>query len=502
MNGNALPPIQAWKRDTMISAVQNRYDKLFDATFGRLGIAGLWDRFDRTILSSRQMLVRTDIVIALLLGLTGMLASIWAFSQTGRVPELHTIADLWMTADAPRYAENMVTTTDTTHHRTSVHPLFSILLFPFGTLLTALGADSLTAAKVLVVAAMAANVTMFSLTIRLLGLPRPLVGIFSLLFIASSAFMHWSGIVESYPFSCLSILVALFMMFRVNKAHWGWWVLVNVLTLGILITNWIFALIAMAVRLNLKQFVAITVSSFALVVCLAVIQNAIFEKAVLFFNPHTLTRETQYFQTSLEAEGLYHEGWRPSANLRSIYVTTVVGMPAYVVPEKFQRITTSNQNSTFPEGEITPPIAAAAWVLLFLMGVWGAVRRQEIRLPMIGISLMLLFQSALHAIYGEVTSLYALNFLPLVVIVAACAWFAPLRQASVALACTVIVFGGMNNERRLQQYTDLAGCMAEIELVQRLQTWEIAKDEFLLEPEEYEALKVDLHGLCNTKTPS
>lgn len=486
----------------MISIVQISFDKVFDATLGKLGIARLWDGIDRGAPSSRPMIERADTLLAIGLGLAGLAASIWGFAFTNQVPELHTIADLWMTADAPRYAENMIATNETTHHRTSVHPLFSILLYPFGTTLTALGVDQLIAAKALVAVTMGANVAMFSLTIRLLGLPRLVIVIFSALFMASAAFMLWSGIVESYPFSCFSILLALFMMLRVREAHWSWWVLVNVLTLGILITNWMFALIAMAVRLKLKRFVAIVVGSFSLVVVLSVIQNAAFEKAVLFFNPDTLTREAQYFQTSLEAEGLYEQGWRPSANLRSIYVTTIVGMPAYVVPEKFMRLTTSNQNSTFPDGEVSPLIAVAAWLVLFGMGIWGAVSRRELRLPLIGVALMLFFQNALHIIYGEVTFLYSLNFLPLVLLVAGCAWFAPWRRASLALAGLTIIFGSINNERRLQQYTDLAGCLAEIEIVQRQQVWEVAKHEIPLDPDEYSDLQVDTKDLCNTKSPA
>lgn len=484
----------------MISAIQTRYNTIFDATIGRLWISRLWDGIDRDMPATRPMLSRPDILLAFGLGLVGMAVSLWGFAQTNRVPAIHTMFDLWFDADIARVAENMVTTTGE-HARTSVHPLFSILVYPFGKLLTVLGVDPLAAAKALVVLVMGANAALFSLTTRLLGLPRSVGVLFTLLFMTTASFLFWSAVVETYPFSCFAVMMSLFMMLRVKTAHWGWWLLVNVLTLGFLVTNWIFALIAMAVRLKLKPFVAIAVTSFSLVVVLSVIQNATFEKAALFFNPETLVREAHHTQPGMESRGVLEEGWRPASNLRNIYVTTVVGMPVYV-KHAYRRLVTTNQHSGFPDGEVSPVIAVVAWVVLFGMGLWGALSRKDIRLPLIGAALMLLMQSALHTIYGPVTFLYNLSFMPLLILFACLAWYAPYRKIAVAMACTVVVFGGINNERRMQETVNVAGCLSEFEAVKERHTWELIRNQPTPEPSESSTLDIDTVNLCNTKTPS
>lgn len=479
----------------MIGTIQARFDTLFDATIHKLGVSKIWDSVDREVPASRPTLLRADALIAFSVALAGSLMSLWAFGQTNRVPELHTMFNLWLHADAPRVAENMVTTTGD-HGRTSVHPLFSILLYPFGTLLTTMGLGPLTAAKSLVVVVMGANAALFSLTIRLLGLPRIVGALFALLFIGTASFMFWSGLVESFPFSCFAVVLSLFMMLRVRKSHWGWWVLLNVLTLGFLITNWVFALIAMAVRLKFKPFIAIATASFSLVVVLAVAQDLTFEKAAIFFNPTTLTRETHYFQPAMEAQGTYDAGWQPLTNIRSMYVTTVVAMPVEVQQQTLMRLATTNQNTGLPEGEISPLLAITAWVLLLGLGIWGATRRRDLHLPLIGAALMLFAQTGLHIIYGEVTFLYSLSFMPLIILFACMAWFTPRRQLALGLVAAVIVFGAVNNQRRFQELVNVADCLSGLESVQDLQTWDVIKNEpereHVLEPD----MRIDTQNLC------
>ncbi|MEM5518139.1 hypothetical protein WNY37_14365 [Henriciella sp. AS95] len=485
----------------MIQALQSRYNALFDATIGKLWVTRLWDRVDRTLPATRQTLSRTDILMAIGLGLIGAAVSIWAFLQTNHAPDIHATFNLWFQADVTRSAENMVTTGGA-HGRTSVHPIFSILLYPFGKLLTILGVEPLLAAKALVVMIMGANAALFSLTVRLLGLPRLVAAIFTLVFVSTAGFIFWSGVVESYPFSCFALVLSLFMMLRVQTAHWGWWMVVSVLSLGFLITNWVFGVIAMAVRLKLKPFLTILIASFSLVVVLSIIQNATFDKAALFFNPKPLLRETQFLQPTMEAEGTYEEGWQPTSNLRSLYVTTVVGMPVYVQQQTMMHLATTNQNSGFPEGEISPLIAVAAWVLLFGLGIWGAVLRRDLRLPLLGAGLMLLMQTMLHLLYGEVTFLYSLNVMPLLILFASCAWFIPWKPVAPVLASLVVVFGAINNERRLQQTVQVADCLSDFETVKRLQTWETARHGLDFDPADYPELRVDTTDICGTKTPS
>lgn len=486
----------------MINTIQARYGAIFDATIGKLWVTRIWDSIDRDLPSNRQTISRADILLAAVFGLLGIAASVWAFTQTHRAPGLHTLLDIYLNSDVPAWEQNFVST-DGMHSRTSVHPIISILLYPFGALLTSVGVDPLSAAKTLIVVIMGANVALFTLITRLLGLPRSVGAAFSMLFLISAGFLFWSGVVESYPFACFSVLLALFMMLRVRSAHWSWWIAVNVLTLGFLITNWMFGLIAMAVRLKLKPFLAISVSSFFIVVALSVIQNATFEKAAFFFNPEPILREARFFQPIMEVEGSYEEDWRPVSNLRSIYVTSVVAMPVYLQEFSGYHVATTNQNSSLPEGELSPVLAIISWVVLFGMGVWGAAKRREIGVPLIGAALMLGFQTALHIIYGEVTFLYSLNFLPLLLMFACLSWYAPYRSVAVGLVSCVILFGGLNNERRLQETIDAADCLSEIDSVRNRQDRERTQLTSPQDNSDDSRTSIEsINSICNTKSPS
>ncbi|MEM5518141.1 hypothetical protein WNY37_14375 [Henriciella sp. AS95] len=458
----------------MITAVRSLFDTVYDGSIGRLGLDGLWEKIDRSIKPGRLPLERRDISIAIGLGLIGMAVCIWAFTQTQRIDAINTHLSIFLQADIGRVADNM-TSTGGAHARTSVHPIASILIYPFTAVLMAFGLGPIHAAATLVVLIMGVNVALFSLIIRLLGLPRPVGALFTVLFMASASFVFWSGIIELFPFAGFSLLLAMFMMFRIKTAHWAWWIVLNVLTLGLTTPNWVFGLIATAVRQKLKPFLVITAASLAVVGVLAVVQNATFAKAGLFFNPKLVAYEMNYIQPTMEDRGDYEQGWKPLSNLRSMYVTTVVAMPVDVEHQNGVELVTTNQSTGFPKGELAPVIAVSAWIVLFGLGIWGAFRRPELRLPLAGAGLMLLSQTALYSIYGEVTFLYSLHFMPLILLFASCAWFAPYKSVAVGLASVVIAFGAINNEQRLQETIETTNCLAGLESVQYWQSWDVLK---------------------------
>ncbi|OYW83408.1 MAG: hypothetical protein B7Z20_12640 [Sphingobium sp. 32-64-5] len=253
--------------------------------------------------------------------------------------------------------------------------------------------------------------------------------------------------------------------------------MLNILTLGITTTNWTAGLIATAARHRLKSFFAIATIALGAVGVLSIIQNPLFDKAAYFFNPIPLMRETNFTQPSMQAKGDYESGWNPITNLRSLYVTTVIGMPDEVQQQNTIELVTTNQTSGFPKGEVSPVIATAAWVVLFGLGIWGAISHRPLRTVAIGVGLMLAFQTLLHSVYGEVTFLYSWHFMPMIVLVAAFSWFSRYRWVAVGLAVTVIIFGGINNINRLQSTIATAGCLAQLDSVKTYQSWDLIKTE-------------------------
>lgn len=452
----------------MFSATLARFDRYYDRWVAPLWLARQWDGIDRDPASDREPLVRADFIIAVGLGILACAISYWGFTQSSLAPAISTDFSIYLQADVPRVIENL-TDAGSGHDRTDVHPLSAMLLTPFGSALTILGFDPDTAAMLLIMLVCSINVALVSLILRLIELPRLVAGLFTALFMASSSFLYWGAVVELSPFACLSILFALFLMVRIQDSHTGWWVAANVVTLGITTPNWVFGLVATAVRHKLRSFFWITFGSFMLVVVLSIIQNYTFHHAAIFFRPKVFFEELIFLQPLAHVSGGSEFAWNPFNNLRNLYITTVVAMPAIAEVHNAMEIVASNQRTGFPAGEVSPIIAVVAWVALFGLGVWGAVRHQRLRLPMIAFGILLLSQSVLYGFYGEVTFLYGLHVLPLLIPIAACAWFSAFPRVAVGLCCVVIVAGATNNVQRFQQTIEQADCVSEYDFVKSWQ---------------------------------
>ncbi len=458
----------------MIAVVRRLFDKYYDAWIAPLGVSVWWDSIDRSGPAERRALTRPDMLIALVMALAGMAVSIWGFSQTARAEGINSYLSVFLQADVPRVIENM-TTTGGDHSRAGVHPIASSLLYPFGGSLTALGLSPAMAGTVLVVLFSGANAALFCLLLRLISLPRLAAVMFTLVFVTSASFLFWSSVVELYPFACFSILLALFLMFRIRETSAGGWIAANILTLGITLPNWMFGLIATAARQKLKSFLVIIAFTLAITASVSVVQNFVFRNAAVFFNPKAFTFEVNFIHPLNQAKAPEEKTWEPLSNLRSLYVTTLVAMPATIEGQNTIEIVTTNQKTAFPKGEIAPLLAAGSWVVLFGLGVWGAVRHRAFRLPMLAAGTLLLAQTLLHTIYGEVTFLYSMHYLPLLMLVAAFSWFTAPRSLVLGLCACVIAFGGLNNVRRLQTTIDGAACLTQLETVHAYQYYENVK---------------------------
>ncbi|WKL56020.1 hypothetical protein Q1W73_09935 [Asticcacaulis sp. ZE23SCel15] len=460
----------------MFSTFSNIYSKYYDKYVESHPVNKLWDRLDRKVADDATTLSRADIILCAVMGLIGVAISLWAFAQTQRVPGINTYMSIFLQSDVGRVAENLVTPSGN-HSRTAVHPISSILLTPIGYVLTAIGLSPIAAAKAMTVAICGANVALFAATVRLLGLPRYAVALFTALFISSACFVFWGSVIELFPFAGFTIILSLFLLAYTRPLKAVWWVVLNVLTLGITTTNWTAGLIATAARHRLKSFFAIATIALGSVGVLAVVQHPLFEKSAYFFNPIPLMRETNFTQPAMQAKGDYKAGWNPLTNLRSLYVTTVVAMPSEVEQQNTIELVTTNQTSSFPKGEISPVIATAAWVVLLGLGVWGAISHHPLRTVAIGVGVMLAFQTLLHSVYGEVTFLYSWHFMPMILLVTAFSWFSRYRWVAVGLAVTVIIFGGINNVHRLQATVTTAGCLSQLNSVKTYQSWDLIKTE-------------------------
>lgn len=104
-----------------------------------------------------------------------------------------------------------------------------------------------------------------------------------------------------------------------------------------------------------------------------------------------------------------------------------------------------------PSGSALGWVAVAGWLGLLVAG-WHAARR-SLRSQRFGavVVLFLLGQLALHAVYGRETFLYALDYLPALVALAALGTRGPHRRAVLAATEAVAAAAGVTNVRQFQR---------------------------------------------------
>jgi hypothetical protein len=441
----------------------------------------LQDTLARHDTGERVKLDRLDGIIAAALGVCGLMTSLWGFHQLGMTLEDTRGLDLWFQGDIYRVTQNM-TDADSDHYRTTVHPAASILISPFGIILTKLGMAPYEAARNIILLFSALSLGLMYAALRLLAMPKAVSALFVGVMASSGTFLHWNSVIEQSLPSQITIILALVLLaYGRTKSH-IWWILMSAGTLSITITSWMFGLIATLARwpmrpdgeaaphgkFSLKAFVAywmkspvIRISAIALgiIFVLAVVQFFTFNEAGLFFDPRIVKTEAYFVQPVAGAAG--RPGWTPWENLQSLYITTQISPAPYLqVMEVSQWVNKeyyiiNNQHSGF--SHTAPGIAATvAWFAVLALGIWGAIVHQRLRPVAIAVALMIVAEGVLHVLYGELTFLYAPYVLPPLIMLAAFSWFSPHRLKALALAAVVMVCGGINNVGQFTTAVDIA----------------------------------------------
>ena len=401
---------------------------------------------------------RWDLVSFLFLALAAVLVARWSQDSLGTGIYAKRYFDLWFSADQPRVLGNL---TDPTYwdHRSYLHPLFKLLFYPITTLLTAAGLDNVKAAQHVVATSVGIGVSLFYAALRGLRLPPFPALIFSGCLLASAAFIHWSAIVETYPFAFLSLMMMFAILTCVDSRSTALWYAGSLFTITITVTNWSFGLASTFFRLRFRSFLIVAVLTFCSAVALGYFQQFAFKdaKLLLFFDPANLSREQQWTQPALQKSGMVQ--WNPAANLRSLLLYGAVAPP----PEEISRKDSWHQYKAVDNQSVSPwqytPLAlaaVAAWIVLLTVGLWGATKHRAGRPVFFALATFLVGQVAMHLVYGDVTFLYSLHFFPALLGIAAFGWFSPARMVSLAAALLFLVAGAINNLQQFRAATEMA----------------------------------------------
>ena len=398
-----------------------------------------------------------DGIVALVLVLAACGACV-ALAQS-LPPFLLQSMDFWFEADTVREVSNMTSMHDD-HSRTSVHPLFSMLAFTPVYLLTKSLSISSTQAVLLVTGLIGGLWTSaLYVLLRLLGCRKLDAVVFTTLGLSSAAAIFWLPVPNTNSWGSFSIMLALILLLLTEQRRWGagLYVVTSAFTLSFTVTNWMAGLLLTLARWPWKQAAQISINAFCLVVLLWGVQKFLFPSAEFFIGSRK------------EASWINHPQSGAAQNIASSFVFHTVIAPAvrFIDDDGYiqfgedsfrlaQRLAFqfSSPGSAGPLGLL----AVALWSLLLLNGLWRLVTMGEHLRFRLVLSALLAFEFCLHQVYGEETFTYSLNFIPLLLAVAALGAVGSGRRVRVVvgLAGLLALCAGINNWQQFQEARDSA----------------------------------------------
>jgi len=245
---------------------------------------------------------------------------------------------------------------------------------------------------------------------RLIGCKKFDSTVFSVLAATSASSIFWFAVPETFALGSISILVSLaFIAFtRFKKTNWLWYVLLNIFTVSITITNWMAGITVTYLKLTFRKFII------TLALALTIVLGVWFIQASLFPSAHQLIpneklnilmAESGGVLTSLKAV-LAHSMVAPDLLLRR---DITVGSSALIL---------SFQGASLGSGSVWGAIALIPWALLLCLSVRSFITANVDSSFRLALVIILVGQVFLHMIYGFEAFLYSIHFLPLLIIFA------------------------------------------------------------------------------------
>jgi hypothetical protein len=260
---------------------------------------------------------RTDIAVsaclfASLLALYGWLSAKLIAVPGG--PYYHF--DIWFGIDAPRVIDDM-TVASADHYRTKVHPLYVLMVNPFGTALRWLGGGAGKEGTAAFISSTtgALNAVLAFALFRAVGGARLPSLLATLVFALSASQIYLSIVPDTFSLATTSMAVSYFLLWRAcagRPPRESSWVTAGVFTLGVTVTNAIqtglcYALVQLRSgpwRQALRATARWTALTIAVCIVLSVLQRALYPSAALFFTPGGYGAEKQYVSFLIVREPL------------------------------------------------------------------------------------------------------------------------------------------------------------------------------------------------------
>lgn len=346
--------------------------------------------------------------------------------------------DVWFQSDIPRIYSTMNNRLAFAHYRVKVHPLYSLETYPPTFVLKHIFSSYSIAIKYVTVCF--ATLWIFSLyaLLRFIGCIKLDAVIFTLVGTSSSAALFMLSIPETYTLGSISIMAALSLAMIAQQkkiSDWGF-TAVSAFSLSVTVTNWMVGLLCTFTSVSFKRALKITALSLLAVIVLWGVQKLIFPTSLFFIGDSSEENKFMFIPTFdrlnlVFNSFFFHTTISPEFN--------VIGRNQYTWPML------SFQSSHIGSSGTLGLIASILWLLTLGLGLAVFFTTKLSKTFKITLCLTILGQFTLHYLYGEETFLYALHFLPLLIVLAASATLTKYRRASITLALILIPILFLNN---------------------------------------------------------
>ena len=397
-----------------------------------------------------------DRMMAMALGLLAVLVAsrVMALIPTGLY--VSSGYDIWFQADQPRALGALTDRLSTLHGRDNVHPLYSLFLFPISDLLRRFGMAPLAAGQTIILGCAFGSVSLLYLVLRRMDLGRLSAVMSCAAFICSATFLHWFGLVETYPASSITAIAAIYLTIRRPRLSATRTILAQILSISMVLTNWSLGLALTATRWPLARFLRYTALSLLLAVALSATQHRIFPYAGEFYHRYAIKAEEQFVgHTELKSPHKVQPAWLDC--VQGIVVNSAVApQPYFDTIIKTNKQIINNQDSGWQSYGLWGNLAVASWLILLALSVVTVFFEGRLTRTLLAISGFLAGQIVLHILYGDITFLYAADFFVVMMVFAAQGAMGRWKGLHrVALSC-FIVTGAVANSHTLLKTTSMA----------------------------------------------
>jgi hypothetical protein len=383
---------------------------------------------------------RADLLLVFALALVTGLTTFYRSQLVDPILYTMPVIDVFFDGDIPPIFDAF-TNPAADFSNKSVHPLLPSFVYLLGLPSHLLRLNDIISARTIISVIAAYTISIFFIILRLLSYSRLDAGLFSMLAATTAAAQFWFAVPEHYGLGAATMLSALCLVAVAvyHQVPLFWYLVVNLMTLGVTITNWMVGIIATIATQSWQKAVRIFVLTLVMFAGLASIQKIFFPTAALkaivgtgaqmeyvSFPPTDLLARYQVFffhSVVMPAIGTI-KNWHTSSDWP--YLMTV-------------------QHSLVGSGSVYGIAATAAWGALLGLGTWAFFSINQYPQLRFTLGLTLLGQFALHTFHGQETFLYSLHYALLLVMVASLVTLTKMRKVGIVLVVIAIVTVGINN---------------------------------------------------------